>query len=71
MKKAILSLALLASFATIFSSMLVPDFMLMAKDGTLLITRSMEFGQDLNSKTCAPPLVKDLSPLLRPTISRA
>src|SRR3989338_10012265 len=46
--------------ATLFSittnqSLACTDFKLTAKDGTLLITRSMEFGQDLQSNLRSSP----------------
>lgn len=49
MKKLILKAIALASLTSTQPALACTDFMLTAKDGTLLITRSMEFGQSLNS----------------------
>lgn len=55
MKKFALTILTLAACSTTFSAMACTDFMLTAKDGTLLITRSMEFGQNLNSNLRSSP----------------
>jgi choloylglycine hydrolase len=55
MKKIILSALTLASLTAFSPSFACTDFMLTAKDGTLLITRSMEFGQNLNSNLRSSP----------------
>jgi choloylglycine hydrolase len=49
MKKVLPGIISLISLIASLPSLACTDFMLTAKDGTLLITRSMEFGQNLNS----------------------
>jgi len=49
MKSFILNAIALASLTSTFTALACTDFMLTAKDGTLLITRSMEFAPNLNS----------------------
>jgi choloylglycine hydrolase len=49
MKKIIISLGILLVFFISYSSMGCTDFRLTAKDGTVFITRSLEFAQDLQS----------------------
>lgn len=47
---------------TIMPAQACTDFKLKAKDGTLLITRSMEFGQDLQSNLRSSPRGRQFSP---------
>lgn len=64
MKKWIISSLAFISFSMIFSSFSCTDFKLKAKDGTIMITRSMEFGMEFNSNLRTMPRGKSFSTTL-------